>query len=110
MKNTDIKNLRHQTGLTQAAFAKKYGIPLSTLQHWEQGHRIPPDYVVNLISKEIDHNIEIECVIDYLSDYMDSPSLYGNPDNVLNKMWDKERDKYIKEVKDWRATHEPKQR
>ncbi len=48
-----IKELRKITGLSQAAFAKKFHIPVGTLSHWEQGVRTPPDYVVYMLSKII---------------------------------------------------------
>lgn len=34
--------MRRRTGLSQAAFAARYGINLRTLQDWEQG-RVQPD-------------------------------------------------------------------
>ncbi len=36
------KRLRWRLGLTQAAFAERYRIPLGTLREWEQ-HRSEPD-------------------------------------------------------------------
>jgi transcriptional regulator with XRE-family HTH domain len=45
-----VRELRDSTGLTQAAFAKKYGIPLSTLRKWEQGEASPPSYVLALLA------------------------------------------------------------
>ena len=48
-----IRDIRKKTGLTQKAFAEYFGIPLSTLQKWEQREMTPPDYVVNLISRSI---------------------------------------------------------
>jgi putative transcriptional regulator len=32
---------REATGLSQAAFAERYRIPLSTFRDWEQGQRVP---------------------------------------------------------------------
>ena len=37
----DVRSIRNREGLTQKAFAEKYGFPLSTLKNWEQGHRAP---------------------------------------------------------------------
>jgi putative transcriptional regulator len=37
----DVRAIRQSQGLTQEAFADKYGFPLSTLRNWEQGHRVP---------------------------------------------------------------------
>lgn len=45
-----IKELRENTGLTQTAFAMKYGIPVSTLRKWEQGESRPAPYILNMLS------------------------------------------------------------
>mgnify|MGYP002717052096 FL=1 len=37
------KRARAVTGLTQAAFCKRYGIPLTCQRDWEQGRSVPPD-------------------------------------------------------------------
>ena len=49
--NKRIVSLRNQTGMTQSEFAKYFGIPLGSLKNWEQAHRSPPEYVINLIEK-----------------------------------------------------------
>ena len=49
----NIKELRDQTGLTQAAFARTWHIPVSTLRKWEQGEASPPTYVLELLVKAI---------------------------------------------------------
>ena len=46
----DIVSIRKQTGLSQSKFARAFGIPLATLQHWEIGERVPPKYLVDLIA------------------------------------------------------------
>lgn len=43
-----IKELRAQTGLTQAAFAALIGCPKKTVEKWEY-RGDPPEYVVKLI-------------------------------------------------------------
>lgn len=50
-----IKELRKITGLTQAKFAEMFEIPLATLRHWEQGLRVPPAYVVNMMTKLLEY-------------------------------------------------------
>lgn len=50
MSTITIKELRESTGLSQSKFAEKYHIPVGTLQHWEQGVRKPPEYVVYLLN------------------------------------------------------------
>lgn len=35
------RRVRRRTGLTQAAFAARIGVPLDTVRNWEQGKRSP---------------------------------------------------------------------
>jgi putative transcriptional regulator len=37
-----VKKLRWKLGLSQPAFARRYGIPLGTLRDWEQGRSAGP--------------------------------------------------------------------
>lgn len=50
-----LKELRQRTGLSQAGFAKKFSIPLSTYEHWEMNVRKPPIYVVKMIALILDY-------------------------------------------------------
>ena len=50
-----IQELRKETGLSQSQFAKKFDIPVGTLQHWEQGVRQPPDYLVSLMVRVLEY-------------------------------------------------------
>ena len=36
-----VRRVRRRTGLTQAAFAARIGVPLDTVRNWEQGKRAP---------------------------------------------------------------------
>ncbi len=49
----EIRELRNKTGLSQREFAKRYGIPLSTLRKWEQGDAKPAPYIVSLIASKL---------------------------------------------------------
>ena len=49
----NIQELRLKTGLSQAAFAKQYGIPVSTLRKWEQGETNIAPYVLKLIAATV---------------------------------------------------------
>lgn len=60
LTNKEKVNIRTGTGLTQEAFALKYNIPVRTLQEWEQGRSTPPDYVLNLLKKEINNEFDFE--------------------------------------------------
>jgi putative transcriptional regulator len=37
----DAAAVRSKTGLSQAAFAQRIGVPVGTLRNWEQGRRSP---------------------------------------------------------------------
>lgn len=37
----DVAAIRQRTGLSQTAFARKIGVPVATLRHWERGSRCP---------------------------------------------------------------------
>jgi putative transcriptional regulator len=40
-ETVDVKAIRKRLGLTQAAFAQRYGFELSSIRNWEQGRRQP---------------------------------------------------------------------
>lgn len=41
MQVPDVKAIRASTGLSQSKFAKKFGLGLRTIQHWEAGRNHP---------------------------------------------------------------------
>lgn len=49
-----IREARIAAGLTQDAMAEKLGIPKRTIQDWEAGRRIPPEYVERLVVAELE--------------------------------------------------------
>ena len=40
-EDIDVKAIRTRLGLTQEAFAGRFGFSINTLRHWEQGRRVP---------------------------------------------------------------------
>ena len=48
-----IRHLRERTGLSQTAFGKKYGIPMRTIQNWENGVTEAPEYVISLLERAV---------------------------------------------------------
>ena len=60
-----IKELRKKTGLSQSKFSAKFGIPVRTLQQWEQGISAPPEYLIKmmayimLLEERMDDNEEL---------------------------------------------------
>lgn len=61
-----IKEIRKLTGLSQPNFCDKYHIPLTTLRKWEQGHRTPPDYLVELLEFKAREDLLMEELRAYL--------------------------------------------
>lgn len=48
-----FKAARRATGLSQAKLAAWAGIPRRTIEEWEAGRRVPPDYVQRLVLEKI---------------------------------------------------------
>lgn len=48
-----IKDLRSKTELSQSKFSALTEIPLQTIQGWEQGLRVPPKYVVDMLEDSL---------------------------------------------------------
>lgn len=44
-----VRDIRSLTGLSQAAFARAYGIPRRTVEEWERGSRSAPSYVMEML-------------------------------------------------------------
>jgi putative transcriptional regulator len=40
-EHIDVKAIRTKLGMTQQAFAARFGFSINTLRHWEQGKREP---------------------------------------------------------------------
>ena len=49
-----IKAIRKSTGLSQKRFADSFGIPVRTLQQWEQGASSPAPYVLNMLAQAVE--------------------------------------------------------
>lgn len=48
-EKTQIAQICERYGLSQTALAKRFEIPLRTVQDWHAGRRVPPGYVKNMI-------------------------------------------------------------
>lgn len=49
----DLQEARKAAGLSQQGMANRTLIPLRTLQKWEIGERIPPEYVQRFVLNEL---------------------------------------------------------
>ena len=55
--NKTIKELRAKTGLTQTEFGKRLGgIPLRTIQNWENEVSAPPKWALELIAFRVEND------------------------------------------------------
>lgn len=45
----EITELRNATGMNRRQFSDYYGIPYRTVQDWEAGKRVMPEYVLTLM-------------------------------------------------------------
>ena len=52
-----VKKIRAKTGLSQVKFSETYGIPRRTLEDWERGISIPPEYVLDLLEFKISEDL-----------------------------------------------------
>ena len=76
-KKEEVRALRKKTGLSQQKFADEYGIPLRTVQDWELGNRIPPDYVVEMLAKVVDlENVQLTGW--FFNEYRDKKGIGSN--------------------------------
>lgn len=52
-----VKKIRELTGLNQSEFSRKYNIPLRTIQDWEAERRTPPEYVLKLLERVVNEDV-----------------------------------------------------
>lgn len=53
-----IKEICEKYGITQTVLAKRFGIPLRTVQNWAGGQRSAPDYVIRMMVELLEHDKE----------------------------------------------------
>ena len=51
--NCSMRQLVSESGMTQAAFAERFFVPLRTLEDWVAGRRTPPPYVKLMMAELI---------------------------------------------------------
>ena len=55
-----IKEMRTLLGLTQQAFADKYGIPKRNIENWEGGKNDPPKWAQDLLERAVFEDVNKE--------------------------------------------------
>lgn len=53
---TTIKEVCEKYQLTQSALARRFSIPLRTVQDWHSDRRKPPEYLVGMIIELLEHD------------------------------------------------------
>lgn len=54
------REIRELSGLSRAAFARKYGIPIRTLEDWDAGVRNPPEWTMALLERAVREDFKPE--------------------------------------------------
>lgn len=49
----EVKGIRERSGLSRQEFAKKYGIPIRTLEKWEREEIKPAEYLISLLDRVV---------------------------------------------------------
>lgn len=55
-----VQDMRARTGLSQKSFADAFGIPVRTLQQWEQQVSSPPSYVLTMLASAVETYLEAQ--------------------------------------------------
>ena len=53
-----IKELCIEYGMKQTELARRFGIPIRTVQDWFSGKRVPPEYVINMMIEILKYDTE----------------------------------------------------
>ena len=62
-----MKEIRSLTGLSQAKFGKKYGIPRRSIENWESGKTECPSYLVDLLERVVKEDYEYKNLLKNLN-------------------------------------------
>lgn len=52
----EVKGIRERSGLSRQEFAKKYGIPIRTLEKWERHETEPAGYIISLLDRVVEED------------------------------------------------------
>lgn len=53
-----IREICEKYSMSQTALARRFEIPLRTVQDWYAGKRVPPEYVTKMITRLIENETE----------------------------------------------------
>lgn len=46
-----MKQMREEAGLTRKEFSMRIGMPVKTIEDWEEGRKNPPEYMLGFLAK-----------------------------------------------------------
>ena len=49
----NLKQIRNNLGLSQKEVSTYLGIPLRTIQNWEEGTRVPNEFTLNMVIEKL---------------------------------------------------------
>lgn len=52
------KEIRAILGVSRAEFSRRYGIPIRTLEEWDAGRHMAPDWVMALLERVVREDAE----------------------------------------------------
>ena len=52
-KNLTFRAIRKLSRLSQIAFSQQYNIPVRSVQNWDAGDRVPPEYLLELLAADV---------------------------------------------------------
>ena len=55
-----IREVCEQYQISQSALARRFGIPLRTVQDWHSDRRKPPEYVVRMVVELLEHDAQAQ--------------------------------------------------
>lgn len=54
----NTKEIRAILGISRAEFARRYGIPIRTIENWDAGISQPPEWVLKLLERVVREDSE----------------------------------------------------
>ncbi len=54
----EVRALRQKLGVSQQKFADQYHIPKRTIENWEGGKSVPPSYVIELLRRAVEEDMQ----------------------------------------------------
>ena len=54
------RRIRGMLGVSRTEFSRRYGIPVRTLENWDNGKNSPPDWILALLERVVREDAEKE--------------------------------------------------